>query len=257
MIVALILLGKWMEVRSTARAGDAIRALSKRQSSTARLEDGTEIPRDALEVGMRFVVRPGETIATDGRVIEGEASIDASLVTGESVPVRAAEGAEVVGGTIATDGALTVEATRVGAETMLSQIARMVDEAQSGRARVQRLADRISRVFVPVVIAVSALTLVVWLLATGDANAAFTAAVAVLIIACPCALGLATPLAIMVGTGRGAQARRPRTRPRGAGRHARRHHYRARQDGHRDGGAHDARRRGRAGGRCSGRRRPA
>ncbi|WP_084079342.1 cation-translocating P-type ATPase [Demequina sp. NBRC 110057] len=204
-IVALILLGKWMEVRSTARAGDAIRALSKRQSATARLEDGTEVPRDALEVGTRFVVRPGETIATDGRVVEGEASVDASLVTGESVPVRVEAGAEVVGGTIAADGALTVEATRVGAETMLAQIARMVDEAQSGRARVQRLADRISRIFVPVVIAVAALTLVVWLAVTGDANAAFTAAVAVLIISCPCALGLATPLAIMVGTGRGAQ----------------------------------------------------
>ncbi|WP_084102390.1 cation-translocating P-type ATPase [Demequina sp. NBRC 110051] len=204
-IVALILLGKWLEVRSSARAGDAIRALSSRQSATARLEDGTEIARDALAVGMRFVVRPGETVATDGRVVEGEAAVDASLVTGESVPVRAAVGSEVVGGTIATDGALTVEATRVGAETMLAQIARMVDEAQSGRARVQRLADRISRIFVPVVIGVALLTLVVWLAVTGDANAAFTAAVAVLIISCPCALGLATPLAIMVGTGRGAQ----------------------------------------------------
>ena len=204
-IVALILLGKWLEVRSSARAGDAIRALSSRQSTTARLEDGSVIARDALEVGMRFVVRPGETVATDGVVVEGEAAVDASLVTGESVPVRAAVGSEVVGGTIATDGALTVAATRVGAETMLAQIARMVDEAQSGRARVQRLADRISRVFVPVAIGVALLTLGVWLAVTGDANAAFTAAVAVLIISCPCALGLATPLAIMVGTGRGAQ----------------------------------------------------
>ncbi|WP_084128632.1 cation-translocating P-type ATPase [Demequina sp. NBRC 110055] len=204
-IVALILLGKWMEVRSSARAGDAIRALSSRQSATARLEDGSVIARDALEVGMRFVVRPGETVATDGLVVEGEAAVDASLVTGESVPVWASLGSEVVGGTIATDGALTVEATRVGSETMLAQIARMVDDAQSGRARVQRLADRISRIFVPVVIGVALLTLVVWLAASGDANAAFTAAVAVLIISCPCALGLATPLAIMVGTGRGAQ----------------------------------------------------
>ncbi|WP_062070858.1 heavy metal translocating P-type ATPase [Demequina sediminicola] len=204
-IVTLILLGKWLEVRSTAKAGDAIRALSSRQSKTARLEDGTVIDRDQLEVGMRFVVRPGETIATDGVVVEGGAAVDASMVTGESVPVRADEGAEVVGGTIATDGSMTVEATKVGSETMLAQIAQMVDDAQNGRARVQRLADRISRVFVPIVIAISLLTLVGWLVATGDANAAFTAAVAVLIISCPCALGLATPLAIMVGTGRGAQ----------------------------------------------------
>ncbi|WP_296665430.1 cation-translocating P-type ATPase [Demequina sp.] len=204
-IVTLILLGKWLEVRSTARAGDAIRALSSRQSATARLEDGTEIARAELQVGMRFVTRPGEAIATDGVVVDGEAAVDASLVTGESVPVAARVGSEVVGGTIAADGALTVEATRVGAETMLAQIARMVDSAQSGKARVQRLADRISSIFVPVVIGLSALTLAAWMLATGDANAAFTAAVAVLIISCPCALGLATPLAIMVGTGRGAQ----------------------------------------------------
>ncbi|WP_084104605.1 cation-translocating P-type ATPase [Demequina sp. NBRC 110056] len=208
-IVSLILLGKWLEVRSTARAGDAIRALSSRQSATARLEDGSVIPREELEVGMRFVVRPGETIATDGVVVEGGAAVDASLVTGESVPVRvepdAGKDSEVVGGTIATDGSLTVEATRVGSETMLAQIARMVDDAQTGRARVQRLADRISRIFVPVVIGVALVTLAVWLLVTGDVDAAFTAAVAVLIISCPCALGLATPLAIMVGTGRGAQ----------------------------------------------------
>ena len=204
-IASLILLGKWIEVRSTAKAGDAIRALSSRQSTTARLEDGTEIPRDQLEVGMRFVTRPGEIIATDGLVVDGAAAVDASLVTGESVPVRASDGSEVIGGTIATDGALTIEATRVGAETMLSQIARMVDEAQSGRARIQRLADRISRVFVPTAIVIAMATLVSWLAITGDVNQAFTAAVAVLIIACPCALGLATPLAIMVGTGRGAQ----------------------------------------------------
>jgi Cu+-exporting ATPase len=204
-IISLILLGKWLETRSTARAGDAIRALSSRQSATARLEDGTEIPRDQLEVGMRFVTRPGETIATDGTVVDGGASVDASLVTGESVPVRAEVGAEVVGGTVATDGALTIEATKVGAETMLAQIAQMVDEAQNGRARVQRLADRISRVFVPVVLGLAVVTLILWIALTGDVNAAFTAAVAVLIISCPCALGLATPLAIMVGTGRGAQ----------------------------------------------------
>lgn len=204
-IVTLILLGKWLEARSTAKAGDAIRALGSRQSATARLEDGTEISRRDLLVGMRFVVRPGEIIATDGVVVDGGAAVDASLVTGESVPVRVDEGAEVIGGTIATDGALTVEASRVGADTMLAQIARMVDEAQTGRARVQRLADRISRVFVPLAIAVSLVALVGWLAWSGDVNQAFTAAVAVLIISCPCALGLATPLAIMVGTGRGAQ----------------------------------------------------
>ena len=204
-IVTLIVLGKWFEVRSTAHAGDAIRALSARQSSTATLEDGTVIERSALEMGMRFVVKPGEIIATDGVVVEGEAAVDASLVTGESAPVAVTVGADVVGGTIASDGALTVEATRVGSETMLSQIARMVDEAQSGKAEVQRLADRIAAIFVPVVMGLSVLTLVIWLLATGDATRAVAAAVAVLIISCPCALGLATPLAVMVGVGRGAQ----------------------------------------------------
>ena len=204
-IVTLILLGKWFEVRSTAHAGDAIRALSARQSSTATLEDGTVIQRDALEMGMRFVVRPGEIIATDGVVVEGEAAVDASLVTGESAPVAVTVGSDVVGGTIASDGSLTVEATRVGSETMLSQIARMVDEAQSGKADVQRLADRIAAIFVPVVMGLSVLTLVSWLLVTGDATRSVAAAVAVLIISCPCALGLATPLAVMVGVGRGAQ----------------------------------------------------
>ncbi|NTV40087.1 MAG: copper-translocating P-type ATPase, partial [Demequinaceae bacterium] len=204
-IVTLIVLGKWFEVRSTAHAGDAIRALSARQSATATLEDGTVIQRDALEMGMRFVVRPGETIATDGVVVEGEAAVDASLVTGESAPVAVTVGTEVVGGTIASDGSLTVEATRVGSETMLAQIARMVDEAQSGKADIQRLADRIAAVFVPIVMALSVITLIAWLIVTGDATRSVAAAVAVLIISCPCALGLATPLAIMVGVGRGAQ----------------------------------------------------
>lgn len=204
-IVTLIALGKWFEVRSSAHAGDAIRALSARQSATATLEDGTVIQRDALEVGMRFVVRPGEIIATDGVVVEGEAAVDASLVTGESAPVAVSVGSDVVGGTTASDGSLTIEATRVGSETMLAQIARMVDEAQSGKADVQRLADRIAAVFVPVVMALSVLTLIGWLLATGDASRSVAAAVAVLIISCPCALGLATPLAVMVGVGRGAQ----------------------------------------------------
>jgi Cu+-exporting ATPase len=204
-IVTLILLGKWIEVRSTSKAGDAIRALSKIQTNTARLEDGREIPLDELAVGQRFVTRPGETIATDGVVVAGGAAVDASLATGESVPVHAGVGDDVIGGTIATDGALTIEAKRVGSETMLAQIARMVDEAQSRKADIQRLADRVASVFVPVVVLIALSTLVTWLLATGDVNRAFTAAVAVIIISCPCALGLATPLAIMVGTGRGAQ----------------------------------------------------
>jgi Cu+-exporting ATPase len=204
-IVTLIVLGKWIEVRSTSRAGDAIRALSKIQTNVARLEDGREIPLDELAVGQRFVTRPGETIATDGVVVEGGAAVDSSLATGESVPVYAGVGDDVIGGTIATDGALTIEATRIGSETMLAQIARMVDEAQSRKANIQRLADRVASVFVPVVVLIALGTLAAWLLATGDVNRAFTAAVAVVIISCPCALGLATPLAIMVGTGRGAQ----------------------------------------------------
>ncbi len=204
-IVTLILLGKWIEVRSTSRAGDAIRALSKIQTNVARLEDGEEIPLDDLAVGQRFVTRPGETIATDGVVVAGGAAVDASLATGESVPVHAGVGDGVIGGTIATDGVLTIEATRVGSETMLAQIAKMVDEAQSRKANIQRLADRVASVFVPIVVLIALATLAAWLLSTGDVNRAFTAAVAVVIISCPCALGLATPLAIMVGTGRGAQ----------------------------------------------------
>ncbi len=204
-IVSLILLGKWLEVRSTSRAGEAIRALGARLSPTVRLADGRDINRDSLEQGMHFVVRPGEAVATDGRVIEGTAAIDASIVTGESVPVAVGPGDDVIGGTIATDGALTVEATRVGDETMLAQVASMVEKALTGKARVQRLADRISAIFVPIVILIALGTLAGWLIATGDVDRAFTAAVAVLIISCPCALGLATPLALLVGTGRGAQ----------------------------------------------------
>ena len=204
-IVSLILLGKWLEVRSTSRAGEAIRALGARLSPTVRLADGRDIPREHLQHGQHFLVRPGEAVATDGRVLEGTAAIDASIVTGESVPVAVRPGDQVIGGTIATDGALTVEATRVGDETMLAQVAAMVDKALTGKARVQRLADRISGIFVPVVIVLALGTLAGWLIATGDVDRAFTAAVAVLIISCPCALGLATPLALLVGTGRGAQ----------------------------------------------------
>jgi Cu+-exporting ATPase len=163
------------------------------------------VPIAELEVGDRFVVRPGEKIATDGVVEEGESAIDQSLLTGESLPVDVEPGDEVAGATINTYGRLVVRATKVGAETALAQIARLVSEAQAGKAPIQRLADRVSAVFVPAVIAIALATLAGWLLATGDAGAAFSAAVAVLIIACPCALGLATPTALMVGTGRGAQ----------------------------------------------------
>ena len=204
-IVSLILLGKWFELRAKRRSGDAIRALADLGAKTAELEDGREISLDDLVVGMRFVVRPGEKIATDGVVVDGRSAVDASMVTGEPVPVEVGPGNEVVGATINANGSLVVEATRVGADTALAQIIRLVDQAQGSRAEVQRLADRVSAVFVPVAIAVAVLTLIGWLLIDGDADAAFTAAVAVLIIACPCALGLATPLGIMVGTGRGAQ----------------------------------------------------
>ena len=204
-IVTLILLGKWFELRAKRRSGDAIRALADLGAKTALLEDGTEIPLEALEVGMRFLVRPGEKIATDGVVVDGHSAVDASMVTGEPVPVEVAPGDEVVGATINANGSLTVEATRVGADTALAQIIHLVDQAQGSRAEVQRLADRVSAVFVPTAIAIAVITLVVWLATGGAADEAFTAAVAVLIIACPCALGLATPLGIMVGTGRGAQ----------------------------------------------------
>ena len=204
-IVTLILLGKWLEARATRRSGDAIRALADLTAQTAELEDGRRIDVSDLAVGMRFVVRPGSKIATDGVVVDGSSSVDASMVTGEPVPVTVGPGSEVIGATINAEGSLVVEATRVGADTALAQIIRLVDAAQGSRADVQRLADRVSAVFVPVAIAISVVTLLAWLVTGQAANDAFTAAVAVLIIACPCALGLATPLAIMVGTGRGAQ----------------------------------------------------
>jgi Cu+-exporting ATPase len=204
-IITLILIGKWLEIRAKRRSGDAIRALADLGVKTARLEDGTDVPVDALTPGTRFVVRPGEKIATDGRVVDGHSAIDASMVTGEPVPVEVAPGDDVIGATVNTNGSLVVEATRVGSDTALAQIIRLGDEAQGSRAEVQRLADRVAAVFVPVAIGIALLTLLAWLAITGDADEAFTAAVAVLIIACPCALGLATPLGIMVGTGRAAQ----------------------------------------------------
>jgi len=204
-IVTLILAGKYLEHRAKRRTGDAIRALADLGARTARLEDGREIALEDLAVGMRFIVRPGEKIATDGVVVSGASAIDESMVSGEPVPVEVGPGDEVIGATINANGSLVVEATRVGADTALAQIIRLVDEAQGSRAEVQRLADRVASVFVPVAIGFSLLTLVAWLIVGDRVDDAFTAAVAVLIIACPCALGLATPLGIMVGTGRGAQ----------------------------------------------------
>ncbi len=207
-ITTLILLGRYMEVRARGRSGEAIRALLELGAKEARvLRDGREIlvPIVDLQVGDRFVIRPGEKIATDGVVVDGASAVDQSMLTGEPVPVEVAVGDAVAGATINTSGRLVVEATKVGADTALAQIARLVAEAQAGKAPIQRLVDRVSALFVPVVIVIALATLAGWLLATGDVSAAFTAAVAVLIIACPCALGLATPTALMVGTGRGAQ----------------------------------------------------
>ncbi len=207
--VALILAGRWFEARSKRRAGGALRALLALGADNANvlLPDGSEQQRagSELRVGDRFVVRPGERIATDGEVEEGEAAIDVSLVTGESVPVEVRPGSAVSGATINTNGRLVVRATRVGADTALAQMARLVQAAQSGRAPVQRLADRVAGVFVPVVIVLAAATLGFWFARTGSIADAMAPAVAVLIIACPCALGLATPTALLVGTGRGAQ----------------------------------------------------
>jgi Cu+-exporting ATPase len=205
---ALVLLGRFFEARARRRAGAAIRALLELSAKSARvLRNGEELelPIGELSVGDLFVVRPGEKIATDGVIEEGASAVDQSMLTGESMPVEVAPGAKVAGATLNTYGRLVVRATGVGADTALAQIARLVEEAQTGKAQIQRLADRVSGVFVPMVIAISLATLAGWLFATGDAGAAFTAAVAVLIIACPCALGLATPTALLVGTGRGAQ----------------------------------------------------
>ncbi|MCX4772507.1 cation-translocating P-type ATPase [Streptomyces sp. NBC_01285] len=207
-VVTFILLGRYLEARSKRKAGSALRALMHLGAKDVTvLRNGAEvrIPVARLAVGDRFVVRPGEKVATDGTVVEGASAVDASMLTGESVPVDVGVGDAVTGATVNVSGRLVVEATRVGADTQLARMARLVEDAQNGKAEVQRLADRISAVFVPVVLLIALVTLVAWLLATDDVTAAFTAAVAVLIIACPCALGLATPTALMVGTGRGAQ----------------------------------------------------
>ena len=208
-VTVFILLGRYLEERAKRSSGAALRALLELGAKEAvRLRsDGSEerIPIDSLAVGDLFVVRPGEKIATDGEVAEGVSAVDASMLTGESVPVEVRPGVSVSGGTVNSGGRLIVRATKVGADTKLAQIAELVVRAQNGKAAVQRLADRVAAVFVPAVILLAVATLAVWLLAGGGAAHAFTAAVAVLIIACPCALGLATPTALLVGTGRGAQ----------------------------------------------------
>ncbi len=208
-VIAFLLAGRYFEARAKRNAGAALRALGELGAKdVSRLAaDGSEqlVPIAELHVGDRFVVRPGEKIATDGVVVAGTSSVDRSLLTGESLPVEVGEGDAVAGATVNVGGRLVVEATRVGADTALAQIAQLVENAQSGKAPVQRLADRVSAVFVPVVIMIAAATLGYWLGAGADATFAFSATVAVLIVACPCALGLATPTALLVGTGRGAQ----------------------------------------------------
>ncbi len=207
-VTMFILAGRYFEKRSKRRAGAALRALLELGAKdVAVLRDGVEtrIGIDALQVGDTFVVRPGEKIATDGEVVSGSSAVDVSMVTGESVPVEVGAGDAVAGATVNAGGRLLVRATRIGSDTQLAQLARLVEEAQTGKAPVQRLADRVAGVFVPVVLGIALLTLLGWLLAGHPAVAAFTAAVAVLVVACPCALGLATPTALLVGTGRGAQ----------------------------------------------------
>lgn len=214
MIVVFLLTGRYLEARARYRAGDALRSLLRMGAKEATLvtvdpatgeRSEQVVPASSLQVGDLFAVRPGEKVATDGIIVEGSSALDTSLLTGESVPVDAAPGDAVTGATVNTWGSLLVRATRVGSDTTLAQIGRMVAEAQAGKAPVQRLADQISGVFVPIVIVVSLLTLGGWLLAGGSVQAAFTAAVAVLVVACPCALGLATPTAILVGSGRASQ----------------------------------------------------
>ena len=214
MIVVFLLTGRYLEARARYRAGDALRSLLSMGAKEATLvsvdpatgeRSESVVPASSLQVGDLFAVRPGEKVATDGIIVEGSSALDTSLLTGESVPVDAAPGDAVTGATVNTWGSLLVRATRVGSDTTLAQIGRMVAEAQAGKAPVQRLADQISGVFVPIVILVSLLTLAGWLLAGGSVQAAFTAAVAVLVVACPCALGLATPTAILVGSGRASQ----------------------------------------------------
>ncbi|MDQ2737980.1 MAG: heavy metal translocating P-type ATPase [Actinomycetota bacterium] len=207
-VITFLLAGRYFEARSKRQAGAALRALLEMGAKdVAILRDGIEqrIPVAQLAVGNVFVVRPGEKIATDGIIIDGRSAVDASMITGESVPVEVSTGDQVIGATVNSGGRLLIRATRIGGDTQLAQMARMVADAQNGKAQVQRMADRISGIFVPVVLVLAVATLVFWLLIGAGVAAGFTAAVAVLIVACPCALGLATPTALMVGTGRGAQ----------------------------------------------------
>ena len=207
-VTTFVLAGRFFEARAKRRAGAALRALLELGAKdVAVLRNGVEqrIPIDQLAVGDEFVVRPGEKIATDGVVIEGASAVDASMLTGESMPVEVGPDDQVVGATVNVGGRIVVRANRIGSDTQLAQMAKLVEEAQTGKASAQRLADKISGIFVPIVIALSLATLGFWIAAGGSISAAFSAAVAVLIIACPCALGLATPTALMVGTGRGAQ----------------------------------------------------
>ena len=213
-VTTFLLIGRWMEARATDRTRDALRGLMslgakdvavERVDPTTRATTEVRIPVDQLGAGDRFVVRPGEKVATDGRIVEGSSAVDASLVTGESLPVDVAIGDNLVGGSINTTGRLVVEATRVGADTTLAGIARLVERAQTTKAPIQRLADRVSAIFVPIVLVLAALTFLGWWIGTGDPARALEIAIAVLVIACPCALGLATPTALLVGTGRGAR----------------------------------------------------
>jgi Cu+-exporting ATPase len=207
-LTVLILLGRYLEARASTRSSQAIRSLLDMGAKDATLiRDGHEllVPITELTPGDLFLIRPGDKVATDGVVAEGHSAVDQSLLTGESIPVDVGPGDLVVGATLNTHGRLIVEATRVGADTQLAQMGRLLEQAQMGKAPVQRLADRISSVFVPIVIAIAVVTLIIWLIVTHNTPQAFGAAVSVLVIACPCALGLATPAALMVGTGRGAQ----------------------------------------------------
>ena len=242
-VITFMLAGRTFEARAKRRAGAALRALIALGAKDAALlrADGSEqrVAVERLRPGDRFVVRPGEKIATDGVVLEGASAVDRSLLTGESVPVEVAPGDEVAGATVNAGGRIVVRATRVGSDTALAQIGRLVTRAQSGKAPVQRLADRVAAIFVPVVIAIAVATLGFWI-GAGETGVAFAAAVSVLIIACPCALGLATPTALLVGTGRGAQLGLLIKGPEILESTRARRHDRARQDRHRDRGPDDA-----------------
>lgn len=207
-VATFLLLGRYLEAKATQRAGDAVKALLSMGAKGATvLRDGveTKVPAGSLVIGDVFVVRPGEKISTDGDLIEGESAVDTSLITGESLLVEVGPGDTVTGATINTSGRLLVSATRVRSETTLALMGRLVSQAQSGKAPVVRLADRISAVFVPVVLAIAVATFILWMVFSGEVQAAFTAAVAVLVVACPCALGPATPVGLLTGTGRAAQ----------------------------------------------------